>query len=206
MPTSLLKISTPLIQQLFKNIPRNQNPTSFENKPLITEILSLVQETQIICIFSDRVKLGMPVRSISENDGIMTVETENRQVFKVCAYIHGDVIKWKHFQRYWPFVRGIELGDCIIELNWNWIEIHRLPVNSPHKGQWHGALMFSLICAWIHCWVNNGGSGDLRRYCAHRDVTVMRYHCFAILMEMQFMVLHLVCLICDWIVTVIYCD
>ena len=30
-----------------------------------------------------------------------------------------DVIKWKHFARYWPFVR----------------EIHRSPVNSPHKGQ-----------------------------------------------------------------------
>ena len=46
--------------------------------------------------------------------------------------IHDDVIKWKYFPRYWPFVRGI----------------HRLPVNSPHKGQWRGALMFSLICAW----------------------------------------------------------
>ena len=32
---------------------------------------------------------------------------------------HDDVIKWKHFPRYWPFVRGI----------------HRSPVNSPHKGQ-----------------------------------------------------------------------
>ena len=47
---------------------------------------------------------------------------------------HDDVIKWKHFPRYWPFVRGI----------------HRSPVNSPHKGQWRGALMFSLICAWIN--------------------------------------------------------
>ena len=52
---------------------------------------------------------------------------------------HDDVIKWKHFPRYWPFVRGI----------------HRLPVNSPHKGQWHGALMFSLMYAWINRWVNN---------------------------------------------------
>ena len=43
--------------------------------------------------------------------------------------LHDDVIKWKHFPRYWPFVRGI----------------HRSPVNSPHKGQWRGALMFSLI-------------------------------------------------------------
>ena len=31
--------------------------------------------------------------------------------------------------------------------------IHRSPVNFPHKGQWRGALMFSLICAWINAWV-----------------------------------------------------
>ena len=43
---------------------------------------------------------------------------------------HDDVIKWKHFPRYWPFVRGI----------------HRSPVNSPHKGQGRGALLFTLIC------------------------------------------------------------
>ena len=47
---------------------------------------------------------------------------------------HDDVIKWKHFLRYWPFVRGI----------------HRSPENSPNKGQWRGALIFSLICAWIN--------------------------------------------------------
>ena len=47
------------------------------------------------------------------------------------------------------------------------------PVNSPHKGQWRGALMFSLICAWINDWVNNGEAGDLRRYCAHYDVIIM---------------------------------
>ena len=41
------------------------------------------------------------------------------------------------------------------------------PVNSPHKGQWRGALMFSLICAWIKGWVNNGEADDLRRYRAH---------------------------------------
>ena len=42
--------------------------------------------------------------------------------------------------------------------------IHRPPVNSPHKGQWRGALMFSLICAWIKGWINNGEAGDLRRH------------------------------------------
>ena len=68
-----------------------------------------------------------------------------------------DVIKWKHFPRYWPFVRGI----------------HRSPVNSPHKGQWRGALMFSLMCARINSWVNNREAGDLRRYRHHYDVIVM---------------------------------
>ena len=60
---------------------------------------------------------------------------------------HDDVIKWKRFPRNWPFVR----------------EIHRSPVNFPHKGQWRGALMFSLIYAWINDWVNNHEAGDLRR-------------------------------------------
>ena len=32
--------------------------------------------------------------------------------------------------------------------------------NAPHKGQWRGALMFSLICAWINRWVNNREADD----------------------------------------------
>ena len=52
--------------------------------------------------------------------------------------------------------------------------IHRSPVNSQHKGQWRGALMFSLICAWMNDWVNNGEAGDFRRHCAHYDVIVMK--------------------------------
>ena len=70
---------------------------------------------------------------------------------------HDDVIKWKYFPRYWPFMWGI----------------YRSPVNSPHKGQWRGALMFSLIYVWIKCWENNREASDLRRYCAHYDVIVM---------------------------------
>ena len=73
--------------------------------------------------------------------------------------MHDDVIKWKHFPRHWPFVRGI----------------HRSPVNSLHKGQWHGALMFSLICAWIKGWVNNRVAGGLRRHRVHYDITVMTF-------------------------------
>ena len=47
------------------------------------------------------------------------------------------------------------------------------PVNSPHKGQWRGALMFSLICVWMNGWVNNGEAGDLRRHRGHYDVNIM---------------------------------
>ena len=80
----------------------------------------------------------------------------SRLLFRVYMY-HDDVIKWKHFPRYWPFVRGI----------------HRSPVNSPHKRQWRGALMFSLICVWMNGWVNNRQAGDMRRYHAHYDVIVI---------------------------------
>ena len=55
------------------------------------------------------------------------------------------------------------------------------PVNSPHKGQWRGALMFSLICAWTNGWVNNRDVGDLGRYGAHHDVNVMILYHFATL-------------------------
>ena len=51
--------------------------------------------------------------------------------------------------------------------------IHQSPVNSPHKGQWRGTLMFSLICAWTNGWVNNRDGGDLRRHRDRYDVTVM---------------------------------
>ena len=73
---------------------------------------------------------------------------------------HDDVIKWKHFPRYWPLVR----------------RIHRSPVKSPHKGQWRGPLMFFFIYVCINGWVNNREAGDLRRYLAHNDVTVMVRH------------------------------
>ena len=61
------------------------------------------------------------------------------------AHFHDDVIKWNHFPRCLPFVQGI----------------HRSPVNSPHKGQWRGALVCSLFCAWINGWVNNRAYYDV---------------------------------------------
>ena len=45
---------------------------------------------------------------------------------RLISSVNDDVIKWKHFPRYWSFVRGI----------------HRSPANFPHKSQWRGALTF----------------------------------------------------------------
>ena len=64
---------------------------------------------------------------------------------------HNDVIQWKHLPRHWPFV------------------------NSPNKGQWRGALMFSLICVWINGWENNREAGDLRCPLWHHCNDVMAY-------------------------------
>ena len=81
----------------------------------------------------------------------------NARKQQITIVFHNDIIKWKHFPRYLLFVRGI----------------HRSLVNFPHNGQWCRALMFSLICAWIKCWVNNREAWDLRRYGDHYDATVM---------------------------------
>ena len=64
--------------------------------------------------------------------------------------------------------------------------IHRSPVNSPHKGQWRGALMLFLIFAWIHGWVNSVEAGDLRRLLAHYGVTIMCWTIFTSVNEGQF--------------------
>ena len=96
--------------------------------------------------FPQKAKIWIPQSSF-ENDGDHVVPDT----------MHDDVIRWKHFPRYWPFVQGI----------------HRSLVNSPHKGQWRGVLMISLISAWTNDWENNWDAGDLRRHRAHYDVIVM---------------------------------
>ena len=79
-----------------------------------------------------------------------------------CAIVlfhHDDIIKWKHFPHYWPFVRGIRQSS----------------MNPPHKGQWCRALMFSLIYAWTNGLVNNRDTSDLRCHRTHYDIIVMTH-------------------------------
>ena len=99
------------------------------------------------------------------NKGCLFQKFHHREISRIhvlfaSVYDMKDVIIWKHFPRYWPIVWGI----------------HRSPVNSPHKGQWGGALMFSLIYACINVWANHRKAGDMRRHRIHYDVTVMTWN------------------------------
>ena len=119
----------------------------------------------------DRRAMGCPllafaVKPMCDNgcarQSVVSVHNFTMSIFASQASV--SVTCWRHqMETYWQFMR----------------RINRSPVKSPHKGQWRGALMFSLICVWISGWVNNGEAGDLRRYRAIYDVNVMicYHHC-----------------------------
>ena len=75
-------------------------------------------------------------------------------------------------------------GDMMTSLNGTIFRVTgHLCGEFPHKGQWRGALMFSLI--WINDWVNNREAGDLRRHRSHYYVNVMdlstrKLHCIGL--------------------------
>ena len=115
--------------------------------------------------------------SWSTSEGCFYVFVEIIRTRRQMFWIYDDVIKWKHITRYWPFARGI----------------HRWPVNSPHKGQSLGALMFCLIRAlnkrlskqsW--CWWFETPSRSLWRHC--NDIWILlpialllcRHACFIV--------------------------
>ena len=89
--------------------------------------------------FADRVmaKLGIDIQQLCNS-------TTDRLLSEWLKIKYNVIIKWKHFLCYWLFFRGI----------------HRWLVDSPPKGQWHQALMFSLKCSW-NSWANNQDVSNL---------------------------------------------
>ena len=59
---------------------------------------------------------------------------------------HDDVIKWKHFPRYWPFVRGIHRSPRSFDVFFDLRLIKRLSTQS--RGWWFEMLSHPL---WHHC-------------------------------------------------------
>ena len=99
-------------------------------------------------------------------------------------WLHDDVIKWKHFPRYWPFVRGIHRS-----LIWSFFDLRP---NKWLSKQWCGWWFVTLSSPlWRHCnWIlachldDNVMTWklsvllaicDLWRYPAHYDVIVIKY-------------------------------
>ena len=90
-------------------------------------------------------------------------------------------IWWRHHV-YWRHVLCqvyliYEELNCLVNDYSSFIQIKFWSqVNSPHKGQWRGTLMFSLICIWTNGWVNNLDVGDLGRHSAHYGATLMWFY------------------------------
>ena len=87
---------------------------------------------------------------------------------------HGLVTWWRHQIETFSALLAICAGNSLVT------------GESPHKGQWRGALIYPLIYAWMNDWVNDREAGDLRRHRAHYDVTVMSNCRFLTSMEIQY--------------------
>ena len=154
-------VNSTIRNKLQWNNNRNSNSFIQENafQNVLCEMAAILSRLQYVQLKSREILFAHNLPIVwtlvcTEHGSVTAVTSIAAAIFRP---YHDDVIKWKHFPRNWPFVR----------------EIHRSPVNFPHKGQWRGALMFSLIYVWINDWVNNREAGDLRRQHGHYDVIVM---------------------------------
>ena len=84
----------------------------------------------------------------------------NGFVFSVKLFVWRPLLFLNSLQKYVAHIIMAQYHDDIM-------------MDSPQKGQWRRALMFSLICTWTDSWVNNRDTGDFKRLRAHYDVTVM---------------------------------
>ena len=100
---------------------------------------------------------------------------------------HSEITAFKN--RHWTIYFSLFLGPVLSSLvsnshdsNWD-KKVTRRTTRGPactrgsHRDylncNWRGALLFSLICAWITDWVNNREAGHLRRNHAHYDVIII---------------------------------
>ena len=104
-------------------------------------------------------------------------ETVNNST-RVCQRVLG-CCRWP-IQCWWQLILIVAISYMMTSPNGNisallalCAGIHRSPMNSPHIGQWRGALMFFFYLGLNKRLSKNPGDGDFRRYRSHYDVTVM---------------------------------
>ena len=68
------------------------------------------------------------------------------------SFVVGDL------RRHEAYVKSLQWPES----KWWRHQMETFPVTGrfPHKGQWRGTLMFSLICVWTNGWANNRNAGD----------------------------------------------
>ena len=93
------------------------------------------------------------------NRNIFDIEIiyENHLVYLWNTFVH--MSWWRHLMETYSALLAIGARNS--------------PMNFPHKGQWRGALILSLICAWLNGRVINREVGDLIHYHAHCDIIIM---------------------------------
>ena len=106
-----------------------------------------------------------------------------------CRYLAPDDLHF-NFIYAWPLIWSFSQGNIILIMTSSSGNVFCVTgplcgefTDSPHKGQWREALMFSSICAWTNDWANNQDAGDLRRHRIHYDVTVMANAIFIALIQ-----------------------
>ena len=131
---------------------------------LLSAVFSKISHISLVLFWTDRWWPAAFTRTSHHLPGPQARQHTSVQPLITSLGKDGDITSWDvmtssngNFLRYWPCVRGI----------------HRWQVDSPHKGEWLGALMFSLICAWTNGWANNRDAGDFRYHCAHYKITVI---------------------------------
>ena len=153
MNSKLFKMPGRTCRNLFQRVVGGQLEISYNLQSLFTTSVQVLRQTRIWGRAHSR---QCRMRDIAQAMEAVIPRSKDFQCNMLL--LNDDAIKLKHFPRHWPCVRGF----------------HPSPVNPPHKGQWRGALMFSLIWAWT-CWTNgwenNQDAGHLRRHRAHYDVT-----------------------------------
>ena len=113
---------------------KNLKPPAASTLPAWTALTFRTSQITLLLVIID---IQSPLFHGQFDDSTALWTDENKRTI-----VHDDVIQWKHFPPYWPFVPGI----------------HRWPANSPHKSQWRGALMLSFICA-LNTWLSKQSWG-----------------------------------------------
>ena len=156
-----VSIWTYLSEYLNQDLEIFHSKNEFEN--VVWKMVAILSGPQCINLCRPS-QVDMRFGSIASSDIALTVVLSGFYICQVRKLVnHKLKVKftwWRHLMEIFSALLAICAGN--------------LPVAGEFPERlWRGALMFSLVCAWMNDWVHNREAGDLRRHRGHYDVTVM---------------------------------